>query len=190
MQTGATDQVINEINNAGDAVLDFQQGTEQNVLLLLEQSLFAIQVDKDHPYLTSVTPFSPSPDWFNGFYEFSTIDSETNFFYQSLSIDVFAWDLGTVTGDTYTAAGSPINPFDPISEFTLATIPSSDIFLDSTRTQVLPVASWTCTLSLGGVEVIAPGAPGSKTSDATSTTSWSRMAHVVAFFAGLLSFAF
>ncbi len=124
----------------------------------MQQTLPPIRVDRIHSFLTTVTPFNPSPDWFSGFYAFNTIDSASNTFLKAFTIQVFPWNDGTRSGTTYTTTGSELSPFLPISEFTVQTIPPSGVFLNPQRSGVLPVASWTCQLSVPAFSTAKPTA--------------------------------
>lgn len=129
-------------------VLDEQIGKLQNVLTVSTQKLPPIHVDHLHPYLTTMVPFNPSPDWFSGFYAFNTIDGRTSTFFKSFTINVYPWDGGTRNGATYTSPGSAVIPAKGISEITVQTVPASKVFLNPQRTGILPVATWVCNLSV------------------------------------------
>ncbi|VEU34768.1 unnamed protein product [Pseudo-nitzschia multistriata] len=88
----------------------------------------------------------PSPDWFTGIYNFSPLDPTQQFWYQSFEIATYPWDAGTEQGTTYSINNNPEVPHQPIFRLTRDTVPASGILLDPTRTEVLPVATWSCAL--------------------------------------------
>jgi len=57
------------------------------------------------------------------------------------------WDAGTEDGDTYSINNSATDPKEPMFRFTTANTPSNGVLLNSAGNDVLPMASWTCSIS-------------------------------------------
>lgn len=145
-QTGTPDKLLFSLLSMAK-VLDVQVGESQNVLTATTQvTLPLIHVSETFSYLTVAAAIKPSPDWFGGFYGFDTIDNATNTFLKNFTIEVFPWDDGTRNGTTYNSTGSPLNPSDPITEFTMQTVPSTSVFVNPQLQSILPVATWSCEL--------------------------------------------
>jgi hypothetical protein len=146
LQTGNTGELGAEIQANFNNSFSFTFGSTFYVQYAAGEHLNAILVDGNHPYISTAAKAEPSPDWFSGFYNFSTIDSATNQFYQTFSINTFPWDAGVDGGVTYKARPDPLTVPRPITVFTYTTTPSG-VFITADKT-VVTVASWTCELVL------------------------------------------
>jgi hypothetical protein len=89
---------------------------------------------------------APSPDWFTGIYNFSPIDEVNQVWYDSFEIATYPFDAGTEKGDNFSPSNAAEDPQIPIFELTKETVPENGIFLNDSKTEVLPVALWTCEL--------------------------------------------
>ena len=70
-------------------------------------------VTDECPLVSVVTMIAPSPDWFVGV---SSVDMrEDGAWADEIVIEVFAWDAGTDSGSTYSAANAPTDPVESIS---------------------------------------------------------------------------
>ena len=122
------------------------------------QNLPPINVTFSHPLISVMVRITPSPDWFVGFSDFSTINPVTQTYYSRFVIQSFFWDCGTDGGETYTALDMNLDPIIPISQFTLKNLPPLKPFLDPTGTYIPIPAEFECVLRVGDGEVY-PGHP-------------------------------
>jgi len=106
-----------------------------------------LEMTSSKRYLSAITKLSPSPDWFSGFHDFNTVNEESSTWYEKFTIPVYPYDAGTEDGDTYNTFNTPSDPLQPISQFTVDNVPSNGIFLDKEGAEILPVATYTCTIS-------------------------------------------
>ena len=65
-------------------------------------------IDERHPLVSLVTMIAPSPDWFTGVADVNLLDGGQ--WVPEKSITVYAWDAGTDSGKTYTAADAVTQP--------------------------------------------------------------------------------
>jgi len=96
--------------------------------------------------MSSITMVAPSPDWFTGFYNVRPIDDNSMVWLESFEIATYPWDAGTETGDNYGISNPAEDPKAPILRLTKDTVPDNGVLLNSDGTEVLPMATWTCTL--------------------------------------------
>lgn len=76
----------------------------------------AFTIHASHPFVTLVSMVAPSPDWFVGVNGLSLLlDGQ---WVDSLTVHLAAWDAGTDSGESYTAANSDTQPRAPISALT------------------------------------------------------------------------
>jgi len=147
-ETGGTSTLTREIrsaqgeNFAGDYVkggLTFNR-SEQS------QTFDDITLTPWFNMMSSITMVAPSPDWFTGFYNIKPIDETLNVWLQSFEVATYPWDAGTETGDEFDLGNRAETTHLPIQQFTKDTVPDNEIFLNQARTEVLPLAMWSCTL--------------------------------------------
>lgn len=120
------------------------------------QTLDPITLSPKYPSLSTISMIAPSPDWFSGIDSFSP-RGPGGYWYQSFEIATYPFDAGTEQGTTYTINNDEEPIHGPIYQLTRDTVPASGILLDPTGTTVLPVATWTCTLTNGSVMTGSPG---------------------------------
>ena len=89
---------------------------------------------------------APSPDWFSGFDSVSPIDEDADVWLQSFEVATYPWDAGTETGDDFSLSNQAEDPHVPIMQLTKDTVPSNGVFLNADKTEVLPMATWTCSI--------------------------------------------
>jgi len=106
-----------------------------------------LEMTSEKRYISAITKLAPSPDWFSGFHDFDAVNEDRNTWYEEFVIPVYPYDAGTEDGDTYTTSNLPSNPRRPITQFTINNIPENEIFLNDNKNEILPVASYTCTIS-------------------------------------------
>jgi len=144
-ETGATGTLLGEIDESsstGDVVVGsvtFNSNTQM-------QTFDSITMTSTTPYLSTITMIAPSPDWFTGFYDFDAINPDTQTWYREFSLATYPWDAGTEEGNNYSGNNAASNPQEPILLFDENTVPSTGVLLNDSGDDVLPVASWTCTL--------------------------------------------
>lgn len=83
-----------------------------------------VGVDANFPHITLITMIAPSPDWVAQINNLKLTDSDNNWL-PSISMGVYATDVGTDNGTTYTSANSDTNPAEFISSLQ-NTLPFSD----------------------------------------------------------------
>lgn len=76
----------------------------------------AFTVHSSHPFVSLVSMVAPSPDWFVGVSGLSLMQDGR--WIDSLTVQLSAWDAGTDSGETYTAADSDTQPRSPITALT------------------------------------------------------------------------
>jgi hypothetical protein len=76
-----------------------------------------LEVTNSFPLISLVSMIAPSPDWVIGLNSFSLLDTNGNW-KNNITIDMFAYDVGTDSGTNYTSANTITNPFQPISKIT------------------------------------------------------------------------
>ncbi len=68
-----------------------------------------VNVDSDFPNISLLTMIAPSPDWIASISNFKLTDASDNWI-PSISVDVYATDVGTDNGSTYTSNNEDTNP--------------------------------------------------------------------------------
>ncbi|OEU06397.1 hypothetical protein FRACYDRAFT_254715 [Fragilariopsis cylindrus CCMP1102] len=94
--------MYNEFDNGGYASLQMVVG-ERMFNTTDSQHLPPINVTYSHPWLSSMTKITPSPDWFVGFSDLRMISYDTETYYSRIVIQSYVWDSGTDDGQTYLA---------------------------------------------------------------------------------------
>jgi Spondin_N len=112
--------LIQEMDQQGvDAVKDHQEYAAAK-WFVKEQNFVHIppvEATPEFSYMTMMASFSPSPDWFTGFYDFWLIDEYSRTWYDHLKIQVKPWDAGSDSGETYESLDSDLEPPIPIQRF-------------------------------------------------------------------------
>merc|ERR1712038_1655020 len=144
-ETGGTGTLLDEISESssiGDVVVGsvtFNSDTQM-------QTFESITMTPTTPYLSTITMIAPSPDWFTGFYDFDAINADTQTWYREFTVATYPWDAGTEEGNNYSGSNAATNPQESIIRFDVNTVPSTGVLLNDSEDDVLPVATWTCTL--------------------------------------------
>jgi hypothetical protein len=148
---GSTRAILYEINEAGGATnpvatgpLLFTQNSER------ELQLPDVRVDESHPFISTISMLSPSPDWFSGFNNFDARDVSANAWYQEFEVETLPLDAGT-TDDNFAPEDAYIWAFSLDHR-----LPSNGAFASDNGSAVLPVARWTCTLNTPPASSVAP----------------------------------
>jgi len=144
-ETGGTSSLENELKAVSPEV-DYVVGRAQFNSMTQEQSFDLVRMSPTNKFLTTISMIAPSPDWFTGFYDFSPVNDLTKTWYSEFVIETYPWDAGTEDGDTFSGANGATDPREPIFRFTSANTPSNGILLNSAGNDVLPMASWTCSI--------------------------------------------
>jgi len=145
-ETGDESTLVNEIESSSPTV-NYVVGEATFNNEQQSQTFDPITMTSTNQYLSTITMIAPSPDWLTGFYGFSATNSMTQTWYSSFVIDTYPWDAGTEDGDTYSGENNPTDPQESIFRFDTDTVPSTTgVRLNRNGDQVLPVATWTCTL--------------------------------------------
>lgn len=124
-ETGGTSIITQEINlliatgNAYEIINGSGLSTGLGTITLND-----IGVDKDFAYISLITMIAPSPDWVAQINNLKLTNGVNNWF-PSISVDVYATDVGTDSGTTYTSANDNTNPPENIHSLE-NTLPFSD----------------------------------------------------------------
>jgi len=154
-EEGFNTVMIREFNNAGFETLMMVEG-ERMFNTTESQHLPPINVTFEHPFLSLMTKFTPSPDWFGGFSDLRTISYETETFYNRVVIQSLVWDAGTDAGQSYTALDHDEDPQEPVSRITKNNIPHRKPFLSPDESYIPVPLEIECILRVGEGTVI-PG---------------------------------
>jgi len=123
-ELGLNTEITNEVNAAisgGTADQLLQDGFFPNVGHGDNAGFTNVTVDENFPLVTLVAMVAPSPDWFiaaNSINLRSGNPSIRNGWKDTFTIDLFAYDAGTDSGNNYDALDVITNPFQPISLIT------------------------------------------------------------------------
>jgi hypothetical protein len=124
-ETGGTTIITQEINLLIAAGLAFEVINGSGLASGLGTiTVNDVGVDANFPHITLITMIAPSPDWVAQINNLKLTDSDNNWL-PSISMDVYATDVGTDNGTTYTSANSDTNPAEFISSLQ-NTLPFSD----------------------------------------------------------------
>ena len=118
------------------------------------QHLSPINVTLEHPFLSMLVKFVPSPDWFGGFSDLRTISYETETYYNRLVIQSYVWDAGTDGGQTYTALDLDLDPQVQVKRITKNNIPFRKPFLSPDESYIPVPMEIECVLRVGEGSVI------------------------------------
>jgi len=126
-----------------------------------------VTADAQRPLLSFVSKAFPSPDWFAGLNAFDMRDAAMGTWLSEFTLDLYPWDAGVDSGETYIAADVEEDPQQPVSQLTASNVPqSSQAFLSSDGTTVLPVIRLQCLL-----QTQTPISPDSPTTSPLPTQS-------------------
>lgn len=147
-ETGSPADIVSEIQAAQgeNYVGDFVQGVVSFNSEMQMQTFTDITLTPWFNSMSSITMIAPSPDWFSGFYNVMPIDESSMVWLESFEIATYPWDAGTETGEGFSPDNPAEDPHVPIRQFTTENVPDSGILLNADRTEILPMAMWTCTL--------------------------------------------
>ena len=124
-ETGGTTIITQEINLLIAAGLAFEVINGSGLASGLGTiTVSDVGVDADFPHITLITMIAPSPDWVAQINNLKLTDTDNNWL-PTISMDVYATDVGTDNGTTYTSANADTNPAEIISSLQ-NTLPFSD----------------------------------------------------------------
>jgi len=157
-EDGSTSQLRNELDNAGFRVKDygtassslFPSGSSQSMRITDK-----LEMDRGHTLISAISMIACSPDWFSGLNKYRPVKDAR--WLQSFTVNSYPYDAGTENGSDYDCSNTATSPTAPISRFRLKNIPSTNVFLNTAKTGVLPVAQWSCTLNALACEETAGG---------------------------------
>jgi len=122
-------------------------------LFAIDQSIVfdPISMNNFKRYLSAITRFNPSPDWFSGFYDFDCINPETDSWFEEFELQTYLFDGGTEEGNIFSNMNQPTEPSQPITQFTdnLSDIMKEEFLseTDNTTTATIPpLITFTCKL--------------------------------------------
>ena len=122
--------MVGELTIADEGVLDYREGADMKVSVRQNETIKAVRVNADYPYISTIASIVPSPDWFSGYYDFNFLDAETDTWYDKVVIETYPWDAGTDSGTTYESEPAMLLPSYLITQLTVGTVPDSGVFLD------------------------------------------------------------
>ena len=159
-QTGNTSGFVSELSEPNTQVLDYIQANGfiiNRTTTSISNNNFAflppIRVNVNNYFVSAITSFQPSPDWFTGFYLFDTVNSYTGTYWQRFTLQTFPFFTENYTAHTSTT-GTTIPP-GTVERMEPHNSPKHDPFLNADGTKVLPVAEFDCVLNvcpIGGPE--------------------------------------
>jgi len=145
-ESGGIANIIEELQDHGDS---YDIGYDKYLYAQDPKVIYEpLQMSSNKRYISAITKLSPSPDWFSGFHDFNTVNEKSNTWYEEFIIPIYPFDAGTEDGETYNTVNSRTFPAEQISQFTVDNVPSSKVFLNDKGDDILPVAMYTCTLSI------------------------------------------
>jgi len=106
-----------------------------------------LDMDNSHRLISSITKIEPSPDWFSGLNSYSPVMNDR--WLSSFNVYSYPWDAGSEDGSSYSGSNLATDPKVESFRFTVDTVPSTNIFVNTAEDDVLPVAQWSCTLVPG-----------------------------------------
>ncbi|GAX25699.1 hypothetical protein FisN_14Lh007 [Fistulifera solaris] len=148
-EEGFTSKMQEQLDQAGDMVLDY--GEARGFYLNrkhydLNIAYFPpVVVTDDHPYLSGIAGFDPSPDWFTGFYMMDTRDEYSGKFWSHFKVQSYPWDAGTDGGTIYEDVDHELEFPEPVHRITPENA-QNKIFVSPMGDEVLPVAEFECIL--------------------------------------------
>lgn len=147
-ELGATSILSGELTDAAEngEVGEFIQGEVTYNSDIQSQMFDDIVLTPWFDRMSSVTMIAPSPDWFTGFDSVRPIDNKSDVWLQTFEVATYPWDAGTEMGDTFRLRNAKEDPHVPIMQYTVDTVPSNGVLLNADQTEVLPMATWMCTI--------------------------------------------
>jgi len=107
-ETGSKSELIQIFNTTDDSQLSDTRISEGGLGLSPGSLAFAFSASASHPLLTLVSMIAPSPDWFVGVSGLSLMDA--NGWIPSIEVDLYAYDAGTDSGESYASANLVTQP--------------------------------------------------------------------------------
>ena len=77
---------------------------------------FTFEISRDFPLVTLVSMVAPSPDWFVGVRDLDLQDGDG--WIDRMTVDLFAYDAGSDSGESFTARNADTRPRENISRLT------------------------------------------------------------------------
>lgn len=141
-----------ELQAAGANVLHFQvDNFEMDAFTYTDSTTMSgIVVNGSHPYLSAITMVAPSPDWFSGVYDLNMVVRRKgkDYYWSDVIYDLYPWDAGTETGNTYRLSNPAEDPHQPIEQLTVDNIPTlsngDQVLVSPEGSTVLPVLRLSC----------------------------------------------
>jgi Spondin_N len=150
--------LIQEMDQQGEAVLDHQEYSAQKWFVTERDFVHipAIEASFLYPYMSMMAAFSPSPDWYTGFYDFWLIDEYSRTWYDHLKIQLKPWDAGTDSGETYESLDSDLEPPIVIQRFVPNNAPKGGELKSPNGTTIPVVGEIECFLVVGETLIEMP----------------------------------
>jgi hypothetical protein len=149
---GITTLYQKEMNETNGMVRDYVEGVgfylNQRHLDANYIFLDPIRVDSKHTYVSGISSFDPSPDWFTGFYMMNTLDVITGRYWERFMLKSYPWDAGTDDGMTY-KENLPRDRPEAVHRMHAGTAPNGVFTKHHSEHQngtIAPTAEWECIL--------------------------------------------
>lgn len=146
-QEGFTSKFQDQIKQAGAYVKDYKEGQGFYINKKRNSKNFKylppVKVSDEHPFLSGLAGFDPSPDWFTGFYLMNVVDEYSRQFWQEFKIQTYPWDAGTDGGELYDDIDYELQEAEGVVRITPSNAPNG-VFVSPLGDEVLPVAEWQC----------------------------------------------
>ncbi|CAB9519559.1 Extracellular matrix protein [Seminavis robusta] len=115
-----------------------------------------IEANTENLFLTVMSGFSPSPDWYTGLYHFRLTDKVSRTWYDHIKFQTYPWDLGTDAGVTYISDDFNLDPQIPVEKITTGNAPPGGELKSPDGLTVPVAAEWECYLVIGEEPMILP----------------------------------
>jgi len=151
-ESGGIGDIIQELQDRGNS---YDIGYDKYLYVQDPKVTYEpLRMTSSKRYISAISKLAPSPDWFSGFHDFNAVNKDSDTWYQEFIIPIYPFDAGTENGETYNTVNSRTVPVQPITQFSIDHLPNDEIFLNREGDGILPVATYTCTLSTlnGGME--------------------------------------
>uniref|UniRef100_A0A7S3A380 Spondin domain-containing protein n=1 Tax=Rhodosorus marinus TaxID=101924 RepID=A0A7S3A380_9RHOD len=108
-ETGGTSAIVDELLTENYRNV-FQRVVADGPASGTSTISYMIDVHGARPFISAISMFFPSPDWFTGFDNVNMCDEETGEYVEVKEGNLSAWDAGTDDGETFTSEDVPLEP--------------------------------------------------------------------------------
>ena len=155
--------LLDELESLGDLACSATRGAPQWTItdadptrVFAAQTLGNITVSPSCPVVSLTSMLAPSPDWFTGYSSY--VVSETDVWPSTFEFYTNLYDAGVDSGETFTSADAPTEPFGTVVEITPEVGGVLSRVVENV-TEVLPGALVKCSLTSYSPPTIESAAP-------------------------------